>query len=72
MEIKGDFDRVVNFVVWKFPAGAAGNVVAQRIQTAAKGVNGFVKEMRRKTDSQTECETEDDLHSARRDGRQIG
>ena len=41
-EIKGDYDCVANLVAWKLPTGAAGNIAGLRIQTAAKGVNGFI------------------------------
>jgi hypothetical protein len=40
-----------------------------RIQTAAEGVNGFVKAIRWKTESKLECETHGDFHPACRDGR---
>jgi hypothetical protein len=52
------------------PQGRRENTAWLRIQTAAKGVNGFVKAMRRKTASRPECETQDDFHSARRGGCQ--
>jgi hypothetical protein len=54
-----------------FPWGRQENIAGLRIQTAAKGVNGFVKSMRRKTESQPECEALGDFHHARRGGRQI-
>src|SRR5262249_44057892 len=52
-----------------FPQGVAGNYSELRIQTAAKGVNGFAKAIRRQTESQPECETQGGFHLARRDGR---
>jgi hypothetical protein len=51
----GDYDCVANIVAWKFPTGPTRKYSGLRIQIAVKGVNGFVKAMRRKTESQPEC-----------------
>jgi hypothetical protein len=56
---------------WSFPRGQREDIAWLRIQTAAKGVNGFVKAMRRQTESQPECETQGDFHPARREIRLI-
>jgi hypothetical protein len=42
-----------------------------RIQTAAKGVNGFAKTMRRQTESQPEREAQGNFHPERRNDRQM-
>jgi hypothetical protein len=54
-----------------FPQGRRENIAGLRIQTAAKGVNGFVKVMRRQAESRPECEEQGDFHPARREGRQV-
>jgi hypothetical protein len=54
-----------------FPRGRRENISGLRIQTAAKGVNGFVKSMRRQMESQPECEALGDFHHRRRGGRQM-
>jgi hypothetical protein len=54
-----------------FPRGRRENIARLRIQIAAKGVNGFVKAMRRKTGSQPECESLRYFHRPRRSGRQM-
>jgi hypothetical protein len=42
-----------------------------RIQTAAQGVNVFVKTMRRQTESQLESEAQGNFHPKRRSDRQM-
>jgi hypothetical protein len=54
-----------------FPRGRRESIAALRIQIAAKGVNGFVKAMRRKLESQPDCEARRDFLRARRDGCQM-
>jgi len=54
-----------------FPRGRRENIAGLRIQTAAKGVNGFVKSMRQLCESQPECEAPGVFHHARRGGCQI-
>jgi hypothetical protein len=45
-EIKGDFDRLQISLCGNFPQGQRESIARLRIQTAAKGVNDFVKAMR--------------------------
>jgi hypothetical protein len=48
-----------------FPRGWREEIARWRIQTAVKGVNGFVKAMRWKKESQSKCKIHGDFHSAR-------
>jgi hypothetical protein len=48
-EIKGDFDRLKVSICGRFPQGRRESMARLRVQTAAEGVNGFVKAIRWKT-----------------------
>jgi hypothetical protein len=50
-EIKGDFDRLQVSICGSFPQGRRESMARLRMQTAAEGVNGFVKAIRWKTES---------------------
>jgi hypothetical protein len=54
-----------------FPQGRLEAVAALRIQTATQGVNGFVKTMRRQTESQPGREAHANFHPERRSDRQM-